>query len=373
MLSAILTLLAATSAANGAYTLTDDLSHKNFFHSFNFFSGRDPTEGFVQYQDMRGALAHSLISYKSNSSSVIMGVDSTTSDAKGRASVRLESKKTWNHGLLIADIAHMPASTCGTWPAFWMLGKQAWPAGGEIDILEGVNDQDTNAVTLHTSKGCVVSNATDLRGGTGDAASARPFTGFMKTDDCDVAAADQGKNVGCSIHAPKVLPASAADAQMGGKGGAVFPSYGTEFNKVNGGIYAMEWTRSFISVWFFPFDSPIYKALTTPSSVSNTTSPNPKSFGPPLAHFSGPSCAFSTRFTDVRLIFDTTFCGQWAGKEWDNSCKAKTGTATCEQYVRENPRAFEESFWEVRGLRWFEERGGEGEKAGKPRGRWDRR
>jgi hypothetical protein len=37
--------------------------------------------------------------------------------AVGRNSVRLVSKKSWTHGLFIADIAHMPGGICGTWPA----------------------------------------------------------------------------------------------------------------------------------------------------------------------------------------------------------------------------------------------------------------
>lgn len=239
--------------------------------------------------------------------------------------------------------------------------------GGEIDILEGVNEQDTNAVTLHTSKGCIVNNATDLRGGLGETDNvATAFTGFMKSDDCDIAAADQLKNVGCSIRAPQVLPASAIGAQMGSTSSSLFPSYGTDFNKANGGIYAMEWTSTFISVWFFPFNSPIYNSLTSLTSTSPSTSPDPTKFGPPLAHFTGSSCDFPARFKDLRIIFNTSFCGQWAGKEWDSSCKAKTGVSTCEQYVREHPEAFEGSFWEVRGLRWYEQRGGK-------KGRWDRR
>jgi len=37
--------------------------------------------------------------------------------AVGRNSVRLVSKKSWTHGLFIADIAHMPGGVCGTWPS----------------------------------------------------------------------------------------------------------------------------------------------------------------------------------------------------------------------------------------------------------------
>jgi hypothetical protein len=50
-----------------------------------------------------------------------MGVDYSTTIfpnmTQGRASVRIESKKTFTHGLIISDIAHMPGGICGTWPA----------------------------------------------------------------------------------------------------------------------------------------------------------------------------------------------------------------------------------------------------------------
>jgi len=40
-----------------------------------------------------------------------------------------------------------------TWPAIWETKESNWPAGGEVDILEGVNDQGPNAATLHTLSG----------------------------------------------------------------------------------------------------------------------------------------------------------------------------------------------------------------------------
>jgi len=35
-----------------------------------------------------------------------------------------------------------------------------WPEMGEIDIIEGVNQQSVNAMALHTSAGCAVENTT---------------------------------------------------------------------------------------------------------------------------------------------------------------------------------------------------------------------
>jgi hypothetical protein len=350
------------TAADKTYTLTDDLSYNNFFPAFSFYSDADPTHGFVQYQDRASAIKKGLVGIIADTQSVFMGVDYTSKDPKGRASVRLESTKNYNHGLLIADIAHMPASTCGSWPAYWLLGKEEWPVGGEIDILEGVNDYDSNAVTLHTSAKCIVDNSTSPATGGTSPSDGMSFSGFLSTDDCDVAAPDQSKNVGCSIRAPEYIPST---IQTGSHTNThALKSYGTPFNTARGGIYALEWTPTFISVFFLPYASPAYQ------SAHNTSTPNPSQWGAPIARFSGANCDFEKRFRDMRIIFDTSFCGEWAGQEWEQGgCAKKTGTKTCEEYVRENPEAFEKSYWEVRGLKWFQK----GDRGVKASGRWDRR
>ena len=35
----------------------------------------------------------------------------------GRPSIRIQSKATYNKGLFIADVEHMPGGICGTWPS----------------------------------------------------------------------------------------------------------------------------------------------------------------------------------------------------------------------------------------------------------------
>lgn len=366
VLATIMSLTAVSNAAGGAYTLTDDLSYKNFFSAMDAYNGSDPTQGFVQYQSLAQAVDKNLVGYLEDTKSVFMGVDYTTKDPEGRASVRLESKKTWNQGLLIADIAHMPASTCGSWPAFWLLGKETWPTGGEIDILEGVNDYDSNSVTLHTSQGCMISNASTLNPNSGSTEAGASFSGTIATDNCDVQAANQDKNVGCSIHTPKSAPSPKHIGSSSTSSSDLLPSYGTNFNAARGGIYALDWTAYAISVYFFPYSSPLYK------TVSTSTSPDPSTWGAPIARFSADKCDLKQRFKDLRIIFNTTFCGDWAGQEWGKSCGKKTGAATCEAYVRDNPEAFAESFWEVRGLKWYQQ-GKAAAREVAPKGRYDRR
>jgi hypothetical protein len=56
----------------------------------------------------------------------------------GRNSIRITSQDSWNDAIYVLDVLHMPEG-CSTWPAFWTKSAQSpWPAGGEIDIIEGI-------------------------------------------------------------------------------------------------------------------------------------------------------------------------------------------------------------------------------------------
>ena len=45
-------------------------------------------------------------------------------------------------------------SRCATWPVFWTVASQNWPQKGEIDIVEGVNKQMNNQMTLPSHLCC---------------------------------------------------------------------------------------------------------------------------------------------------------------------------------------------------------------------------
>ena len=68
------------------------------------------------------------------------------------------------YGSMTARIK-MPAGQ-GIWPAFWELGSNypvvGWPASGEIDVIELINNGETYYVTLHGPQG-----ATDYYAGSG--------------------------------------------------------------------------------------------------------------------------------------------------------------------------------------------------------------
>ncbi|KAI1176911.1 glycoside hydrolase family 16 protein [Nemania sp. FL0916] len=292
-----------------SYNLQDSYDTSNFFEEFDFFNGPDPTSGFVQYVDATTANSTGLAGYANGG--VYLGVDyKTKNPSAGRASVRLTTKKAYTHGLIIADIAHQPAPACGSWPAFWTFGP-SWPHNGEIDIIEGVNMQTNTSITLHTAPGCKFSQDS------------------FSSADCG---SPGDGTTGCGTTTENVK------------------TFGAGFNKIGGGVYALQWTSKAINIFFFPRTGKI------PSDIQKGK-PDPSGWGKPTASFSGGSCDIDSNFMNHNIVFDTTFCGQWAGKVWgaDPVCSAKA--STCEQYVGSNPDAFEDSYWLINYVKVFSEAG----------------
>ncbi|KAL8696725.1 MAG: hypothetical protein Q9201_007512, partial [Fulgogasparrea decipioides] len=289
---------------SAGYSLQDDYSADKFFDMFSFDTMDDPTNGYVNYVDQATAREHGMLDSKDNGAITLRSDSTSVASGRGRNSLRLTSKAAYNHALIVIDLAHMPGNACGIWPAFWTVSP-TWLGGGEIDIIEGVNLKPQNQMTMHTSDGCSLA--------------------------------------GSSCFGRKGCPA---------KGGA----YGDDFNSNNGGTYAMEWTSSGIHIWFFARGQ-------EPGDVLGD-SPEPKNWGEPTGRFDGgDGCDIDSHFKDQKMVFDTTFCGGWAGKTWssDPVCSAKA--ATCKEFVQNNPKAFEEAFWTVKALKVYSANGSESEPA----------
>jgi hypothetical protein len=106
---------------------------------------------------------------------------------------------------------------CSVWPAWWSFGDskgngdKGWPTKGEIDIIEGVHNGPQNAYTLHTDF--------EATGRRCKIDPGKKFTGEVKEADCK----SDGSNLGCGIKDKDTR------------------SWGDEFKKAGGGVFAMLW------------------------------------------------------------------------------------------------------------------------------------
>ncbi|KAF9787022.1 glycoside hydrolase family 16 protein [Thelephora terrestris] len=313
----------ATSTSGGSpsptptspWTLVETREGASFFDGWDFWSLADPTNGDVTFLDMQDAQSNGLIGVNS-AGNVIMKVETTAKVSGNRKSIRIQSKNNYTGGLVIMDAVHMPAG-CGTWPAFWSNGPN-WPAGGEIDIIEGVNDYTNNQATLHTNPGCGLASS--------DSKTLSISGTLVSGTDCSVTSTS---NQGCGVRSNSNS------------------TYGAGFNSIGGGVYAMQWDTSGIAVFFFPRSS-------IPADIQ-AQAPQPSTWGLAMARWPAIDCDPFKFFYQHVAIFDTTLCGDWAGGVWSSSglpgqaqsCAALTGYATCQDFVQNNGSAFQEAYWEV--------------------------
>ncbi|TFK57679.1 hypothetical protein OE88DRAFT_1619908 [Heliocybe sulcata] len=318
----------ATPSASSNWKMIQSWQGQSFFDGWDFWDTADPTNGIVDYLSQSDATAKGLASI-SSSGTALMKVDTTNnlSSNANRASIRITTQASWTLGLVIMDAVHMPTG-CGTWPAFWSNGPN-WPAGGEIDVVEGVNDYTNNQATIHTNPGCSIPSLTT---------SSLDITGtLVATTNC---AAAETQNAGCGIRAN------------------TNNSFGTGFNAISGGVYAMHWTTEQISVYFFPRSS-------IPSDIAaGNPDPTSSAWGTPMALWPATDCNMTQFFYQHVAIFDTTLCGDWASGVWNNagvpgqeqSCAQRTGYSTCEAFVRAEGAAFEQAYWEVNYVKVYQEK-----------------
>ncbi|KAK0208339.1 glycoside hydrolase family 16 protein [Desarmillaria ectypa] len=294
------------------WILEDDYSGSTFFNYFGFYDGDDPTHGTVNYVNSSEAFSKGL-AYVRDDGIVVMKGDNTTWLDNGvyRDSVRISSYAQYNTGLFILDLNQAPWG-CGVWPAFWTLGSGTWPYTGEIDIIEGVHDNQHNQVAWHTGPGCYLNPNASF---TGTVAQ----TSGVNNTDCD---GNANSNSGCGI-----TEWSRA-------------SYGPYFDAQGGGIFAMKWDENGISVYSF------YRAA-IPGDI-NDGSPNPSNWGVPVASLDPANCNPLEFFVNHSIIFDITFCGDWAG----NSYATSGCPGSCSDRLKD-PSNFVNASWSINSLKVY--------------------
>ncbi|OJA16778.1 hypothetical protein AZE42_03308 [Rhizopogon vesiculosus] len=305
--SSLTLALLTGSALAGTYVLSENIVGEGFYNSFNFEAIPDPTNGRVTYVDQ--ATAQSLNLTYATTDTFIMRADDTTvltSTDPGRNSVRIRSNNQYTTHVAVFDMQHMPEG-CGTWPAVWETDESNWPDGGEVDIVEGVNNVEPNQSTLHTSPNCSMPASTTQ-------------LGTAVYTDCDTTA---NGNAGCGVQLTED-----------------YNSFGPGFNSVGGGWYAMERTNDYIKVWFWERDdeSAPFDATSGAGTIDTDN------WGTPAANFPNTDCDLETHFDANNIIINLTFCGDWAG---NSAVYAASGCPSdCVDYVDDNPTAFTNAYFE---------------------------
>jgi hypothetical protein len=282
-----------TVGRQSAYTIQDYYQGESFLNDWTFFTGSDPTGGNVNYQDQSDAESEGLAYVDYSDDTTVLAIDSTSTVAAGgnRNAVRITSPNSYNGGLFVMDAVKMPVG-CSTWPSFWTVGPN-WPYGGEIDIVEGINDQARNQMTLHsgTSNACTI-----------DTDDSYQYTGSVISTNCY---STEDSDSGCTV-----LDSSTTSFAYG-------------FNNAGGGVFALLWDSSTgMSMWHFARSN-------IPADLTSRA-PTPSNWGTPSGFWSADTCDISDNFYNHQMVIDTTICGNWAG----GSAYASSGCpGTCTDMV----------------------------------------
>lgn len=127
------------------------------------------------------------------------------------------------------------------------------------------------------------------------------------------------------------------------------------FNEIGGGVFALEWTSSAINVFFFPRNGNI------PQDIA-AGNPDPSTWGSPSTSFSGSGCDISSHFQNHQIVFDTTFCGDWAGKVFSDDPVCGSKATTCQEFVSSNPSEFKDAYWLINSVKVYSENNSSSEK-----------
>ncbi|KAL1409044.1 hypothetical protein Q8F55_005868 [Vanrija albida] len=304
-LAAVLPALASAAS----YPILDSMKGANFLDGWNFpvSTYDNTTNGDVFWATPQNT---SLL-YLNDAGRFVLKVDNTTFVPynEKRYAPTLFSKKAYNSGTVIVfDATHMPYG-CSVWPAFWTQGAN-WPHGGEIDIVEGINQQTKNQIALHTGQVCTQSKS--------------QFTGTPGFDNCTIGA---NYDAGCVVTDPSEN------------------SYGAGFAAAGGGVFVTEWTDQFIKIWFFS------RANVPSSLTADAKSIDTGSFGTPVAWYDSSTCDLKNSLSAQTITLTTTLCGSWAGvaSTLEQTCPPLTGTNTCyTQYViNDASETYKNAYFEI--------------------------
>mmetsp|Transcript_12383 Transcript_12383/g.30898 ORF Transcript_12383/g.30898 Transcript_12383/m.30898 type:complete len:419 (+) Transcript_12383:63-1319(+) len=278
---------ASVPSKHGAYKLDWAAQGHSFFDGWTFLN-EDVNHGSAEYLSREPAVQAGVVAAHATHAIVRAGEASPQYKYK-RQSARIQSNKAWKTFLVTMDYTHVPYG-CGVWPAFFTLAPDApWPNGGEIDILEYVNMEQSKS-SVHMGPGCTLNKD-----------KVNKYGGMPDRNDM---------NYNCLTNYPDNLGCAPNKWMRTGQQWAEHP-----------GVVALEWTEDFLKMFWIP-KWEIPHDLTSDHPDTSTWDRWVYSYYPMKESGCSPDS-----IKPQKLLMQIGFCGDWAGKTWslDNNrqCQAK--------------------------------------------------
>lgn len=276
----------------GVLSLAWEAKGASFFDGFDFLTA-DGNHGAAFYEpSLADAMAAGVV--ETSESHAIVRAGNASNYGFKRNTAKIGTKQSWTHFLAAMRFSHVPYG-CGVWPAFFTLGVgQAWPWGGEMDILEFVNDQGS-MTSFHTGHECKLDPA--------------EVNKYRPMPDANEAANNHSQyncltkycatctSLGC---APNVLPLRTGEQWAG------MP-----------GVLAMHRMASFAKIFYIP-------EAEIPEGLDNGSDASPDDWDRWIISYypfaDSPQCPNPDAVMGPqRFILSIAFCGDWASKVWGKS------------------------------------------------------
>lgn len=280
----------APPSAPSSYHLDWSAHGRGFFDGFSFLT-EDMNHGAAHYLDKGEAMREGVAQAHGSHAILSAGHRDPVYKYK-RYSAKIATTRSWNHFLATMRFSHVPYG-CGVWPAFFTLapGRQ-WPDGGEVDILEYVND-DVSKTSFHCGESCTLSQS-----------AVNKYGGMPDRNDM---------NYNCKTQYPDHLGCAPNKWMRSGQGWANSP-----------GVLALERTEEYLKVFFLPEGSIPGDLLAGDPRPDSWDHSHLISYYP----FAASGCSPSVMAAQ-QLILSIGFCGDWASKVWGASGQCKSKVQGC--------------------------------------------
>jgi beta-glucanase (GH16 family) len=122
----------ASTAVSAPFTWEGATWCPNFFG----YEGCDVAE---QAGSSSAAFYPSQVTYAGNSDDILLKMNRAATET---GAFNTQNYQTWSAPATLSERINLPCNRSGqieNWPAFWLVTTGSWPAGGEIDVVEGLD------------------------------------------------------------------------------------------------------------------------------------------------------------------------------------------------------------------------------------------